>query len=221
MIERLEDLILTGMGLPFTPLTVVNGEKLVPLLDRIRENLPVEIQNAQRLLERRDEIINEAQAKANHVLQEAKRQSEFMLSESELLRAVQDEAGRIRQQITLELEAMQKKAFEEAEAMRAQAMEEAAAIRAGADQYAEAILGSLDKSLGEFQAVVRNGQRYLKKARMDAAQQAPSALRGAYATPPAAYGSEYPAGSGQHAGERRSAADRHAEEMLRQTTLTR
>jgi cell division septum initiation protein DivIVA len=199
----------------------VNGEKLVPLLDRIRENLPVEIQNAQRLLERRDEIINEAQAKANHVLQEAKRQSEFMLSESELLRAVQDEAGRIRQQITLELEAMQKKAFEESEARRAQAMEEAAIIRAGADQYAEAILGSLDKSLGEFQVVVRNGQRYLKKARMDAAQQAPVALRGAYATPPAAYGADYPTGGGHPPGERRSAVERQAEEMLRQTTLTR
>src|SRR5687767_12847411 len=80
MIERLEDLILTGMGLPFTPLTIVNGEKLVPLLDRIRENLPVEVQNAQRLLERRDEIVNDAQAKANHILQESKRQSEFLLS---------------------------------------------------------------------------------------------------------------------------------------------
>jgi vacuolar-type H+-ATPase subunit H len=218
MIERLEDLILTGMGLPFTPLTIVNGEKLVPLLDRIRENLPVEVQNAQRLLERRDEIVNDAQAKANHILQESKRQSEFLLSESELLRAVHEEAARIRQQITMELEAMQKKAYEESQALRAQAMEEATAIRAGADQYAEAILGNLDKSLVEFQAVVRNGQRYLKKARIDASHQAPSNGRNPYGAP---VGHHQDTGYANYPGEQRSTiTERQVQEMLRQTTLT-
>lgn len=175
----MEDFILTGLGIPFTPFTVVNGEKLVPLLDRIRENLPSEIQQAQRVLDRRDDIVAEAQSKASQVMQDAKKQSEMMLSESELLRAVHEEAGRIRQQITLELDAMRKKAFEESEAVRAQAVEEARAIREGADQYAETILGSLDRSLVEFQTVVRNGQRYLKKARLDAAQQASAQISAA------------------------------------------
>jgi len=184
----MEDFILTGLGIPFTPFTVVNGEKLVPLLDRIRENLPTEIQHAQRVLDRRDDIVAEAQSKASQIMQDAKKQSEMMLSESELLRAVHEEAGRIRQQITMELDAMRKKAFEEAEAARAQAVEEARVIREGADQYAETILGSLDRSLVEFQTVVRNGQRYLKKARLDAAQQASlqhSAAQQGHATPKA------------------------------------
>jgi|GEM_PF-2205840 len=159
------------MGVPFTPLTMVNGEKLVPLLDRIRENLPEEITAAQRVIEHRDAMMEDAQLKANQMLQEAKRQAEYMLSESELLRAVHEEAGRVRVQITSELEALQKKAIEEADAVRAQAVEDAAAIRAGSDQYADAILSNLDKSLVEFQAVVRNGQRYLKNARMEAAKQ--------------------------------------------------
>lgn len=223
MIERMEDFILTGMGVPFTPFTIVNGEKLVPLLDRIRENLPAEIQHAQRVLDRRDEIVNEAQAKAGQILQDAKKQSEFMLSESELLRAVHEEANRIRQQITMELEAMRKKTFEEAEAAKAQAYEEAHAIRIGADQYAEAILGSLDKSLIEFQSVVKNGQRYLKKARMDAAQQLGTTSRGqgSYApiTPLEGSYSEqssneptYSAGS--------PVSSSYAQEFLRQTTLS-
>lgn len=216
MIERMEDLVLTGMGLPFTPFTVVNGEKLVPLLDRIRENLPAEIQQAQRLLERRDDIVNEAQVKANQILQEAKKQSEFMLSESELLRAVHEEANRIRQQITLELEAMRKKTFEEAESARAQAYEEALAIRSGADQYAEAILGSLDKSLVEFQTVVRNGQRYLKKARMDSAQQMSPAMRSQYMTP------SHPqeAYSGYATDSHSVGGSQYAQDLLKQTTLT-
>jgi cell division septum initiation protein DivIVA len=221
MIERMEDFILTGMGVPFTPFTVVNGEKLVPLLDRIRENLPAEIQHAQRVLDRRDEIVNEAQAKANQILQDAKKQSEFMLSESELLRAVHEEANRIRQQITMELEAMRKKTFEEAEAARAQAAEEASAIRNGADQYAEAILGSLDKSLVEFQTVVRNGQRYLKKARMDATQQMPPAVRSGYTpynSPAIAENTNTYAESGYSTPESYSSS--YAQEFLKQTTLT-
>ena len=223
MIERMEDFILTGMGIPFTPFTIVNGEKLVPLLDRIRENMPAEIQHAQRVLDRRDEIVNEAQAKAGQILQDAKKQSEFMLSESELLRAVHEEANRIRQQITMELEAMRKKTFEEAEAAKAQAYEEANAIRVGADQYAEAILGSLDKSLVEFQAVVKNGQRYLKKARMDAAQQLPAGGRGYANYQPVSQDSGY----ADHASDEQPTysagspvSSSYAQEFLRQTTLS-
>ncbi len=215
MIERMEDLILTGMGIPFTPMTVVNGEKLVPLLDRIRENLPTEIQQAQRLLERREEIVNEAQAKATQILQDAKNQSEYMLSESELLRAVHEEANRIRQQITLELEAIRKKTYEEAEAARSQAYEEAAAIHAGADQYAEAILGNLDKSLVEFQTVVRNGQRYLKKSRHDAVQNLPPHLRAQYA-PYTSNDADYGTPS-----RNESSYSDYAQDLLRETTLSR
>ncbi len=226
MIERMEDFILTGMGIPFTPFTIVNGEKLVPLLDRIRENLPAEIQHAQRVLDRRDEIVNEAQSKAGQILQDAKKQSEFMLSESELLRAVHEEANRIRQQITMELEAMRKKTFEEAEAAKAQAYEEANAIRIGADQYAEAILGSLDKSLIEFQSVVKNGQRYLKKARMDAAQQVGGGQRpsvGQYS--PANPSMDVSGYSAQPSPEPSYSAgtpvsSSYAQEFLRQTTLS-
>ncbi len=220
MIERMEDLILTGMGIPFTPFTVINGEKLVPLLDRIRENLPAEIQHAQRVLERRDEIVNEAQQKATQILQDARKQSDFMLSESELLRAVHEEANRIRQQITLELDAMRKKAFEEAEAVRAQATEEARAVREGADEYAEAILNSLDKSLTEFQTVVHNGQKHLKRVRLDAAQQLPPRVAGSMpVSQPLPLASEPASSLSQQASEE-AAARQYAQDFLKQTTLS-
>lgn len=176
MIERMEDLILAGMSIPLTPWTIVHGEKLVPLLDRIRENLPEEIRQAQRVLEHRDEILAEAQRKANQMLQDAKDQAEHMLNESELLRAVHGEAERVRQQVWTELEAMRKKAFEESESAKAAAYEESKSVREGADQYADTILSSLDKSLAEFQAVVRNGQKHLKRAKAEAIHQAQQSL---------------------------------------------
>ncbi|MEM0950776.1 MAG: ATP synthase F0 subunit B [Cyanobacteria bacterium P01_H01_bin.74] len=166
LIERMEDYVLTGMGIPFTPFTVVNGERLVPLLDRIRDCLPEEIAQAQNVLSQREQIVTEAQEHSKKMIENARKQAEEILSESELLRAIHEEAYRVREQITAELEAMRKKAFEEAEFARVQALEESQAIRQGADHYAEAILGSLDEKLKEFHTVVRNGKRHLEKARL-------------------------------------------------------
>ena len=172
----MEDLILAGVSIPLTPWTIVHGDKLVPLLDRIRENLPEVVQQAQRVVDQRDDMLADAQRRASQMLQDAKEQAEAMLSESELMRAVHLEAERVRHQVMTELEAMRKKAFEEAEAMKAQAYEESRAVREGSDQYAEAILGSLDKSLTEFQSVVRNGQKHLKRSKAEALHQAQTSV---------------------------------------------
>lgn len=168
MIERMEDLVLAGVSLPLTPWTIVHGDKLVPLLDRIRESLPDEVRQAQRLIEHRDEMLTEAQRKAHQIMDDARCQAENMLNESELLKAVHTEADRIRQQVWTELETLRKKTQEEVEFTKAQAYEEARVVKEGADHYAETILGSLDKSLSEFHAVVRNGQKHLKRSKAEA-----------------------------------------------------
>ncbi len=170
MIERIEDFILSGIGIPLTPWTLVNGEKLVPLLDRVRENLPDEIRQSQMIMNRRDDIIVESQRKGTQILEDAKAQAEAMLSESKLMEAVQQEAERIRQQVMTELDMHRKKAFEESESMKAAAYEEARMTREGADRYAEAILNTLGKNLHEFQTVVHNGQQHLSRTRAEASR---------------------------------------------------
>ncbi len=142
----------------------------MPLLDKVRENLPDEIRQAQGIINRRDEIIIESQRKGAQILEDAKSQAEAMLSESQLMGAVQQEADRIRQQVMTELDAHRKKAFEEAEAMKPLAYEESRVTREGADRYAEAILNTLDKNLNEFQSVVRNGQHHLSRTRTEASR---------------------------------------------------
>lgn len=172
-IDRLEDLVLSGMGVPLTSLTMINGEKVVPLMDRIRETLPEEIKESQRILMQREQVINDAQMRANQLLQDAKGQAEMMLSESELLKAVHLEAERVRQEILNELEGLRRQAYEEGEAYKAKAIEDSRQVRESADHYADTILGTLDKSLGEFQSVIRNGQKYIKRTRTEAGTQYP------------------------------------------------
>jgi Fe2+ transport system protein B len=177
LIERMEDLILAGVGIPLTPWTIINGDKLVPLLDRVRESLPEEIRQAQQIVTRRDEILEGAQKHAVQMVNEARERADQMLSESELLKAVQMEAERVRQQVLTEIEAVRKKAFEESESMKAMATEESRQIREEADRYAEIVLGTLDKSLAEFHTALREGHRRLRAARAEANAQTATSSR--------------------------------------------
>lgn len=172
MLERLEDLLLSGIALPFTPYTLVHGDKLLPLLDRLRENLPEEVRAAQAMLERRDVVLEEAHSQAMQMLQEAKGRSEAMLSDSELLRAVEDEAGRVREQLLGELEALRNKAFEESEAMKSQAYQEALRIRQEAYQYAEALVAGLDGHLTHLHSQVKDANRQLRQLKPGQAEDA-------------------------------------------------
>jgi F0F1-type ATP synthase membrane subunit b/b' len=98
----------------------------------------------------------------------SRRQSENMLQESELLKAVQAEVERIRKQVVGEVEQMRREALAEAERIRMEAEGEAARTREGADHYADSVLTRIEADLNnltqlvaESQGIVRNGQRLL------------------------------------------------------------
>lgn len=167
LLDKMEVMILKGLPIPMTHLVVVNHEKITDTVDKIRAAIPGEIQEAQSIIKRRDDIHLDAQKKANQILAEAKHHAELLLCESELLKAVQAEAERIRQQVISDCEIMKKQAQEEAEMMRANSVNECIAIREGADKYAETVLTSLDKDLTELHGIVRNGQKHLAKIKAD------------------------------------------------------
>src|SRR3989339_406895 len=118
LLDKMEVMVLQGMPIPITPWVIVHHEKIIDVVDKVRASIPGEIQEAQSIIKRRDDIHLEAQKKANQILTEAKHQAESLLCESELLKAVQAEAERIRQQVISDCEIMKKQAMEEAEMMR-------------------------------------------------------------------------------------------------------
>lgn len=184
LMDYLEDLMLSGFSLPFTPWTVVNGDHLLTLLDQIRTHTPEELVHARAIMDRRDAIISEAQQKGTQTLNDAKNQAEAMLNHSALMKAVESEAAKIRHQMVSELEAQRKKALDECEQIRRQALEEARGIRAGADEYAEQVLASLDRDLTNFHKVVKNGQSHLKQSRAAHKNEPPPSQGPGSALPP-------------------------------------
>ena len=107
LIERMEDLVISGVAVPFTPWTMVNADKLLPLVDRIRVVLPEEIKEATLFLEEQDRMLEQTRLRSIEMLQEAQEKSQYLLSESALMQAVQSEAERIRAQVVAEIETIQ------------------------------------------------------------------------------------------------------------------
>lgn len=159
-----------GIPIPLLPYSLVNQEKMIALLDKIQTAIPEEIQQADQILGRKEEIQLETQRRAQQMLQEAKQQAESMLSESELLKAVHLEAERIRQQVMAELQSLRQQTIDELDEMRRKASEEAKLISGSADEYAESVLKTLSHNLEDFQSVAKNAQKQLKRVRVESMQ---------------------------------------------------
>lgn len=146
---------------------IVKVREVESLIDRIYASLPSEVQEARAFLRRREELQMEAQQKAEKIVIDAQNEANRLLSESDVLRAVQKEAEKIKEQVIADCEEIKRKALDDAENVRIQAADEAIRIREGAEVYAEQILANIERDLTQLQQVVKNGQVYIEKLRSD------------------------------------------------------
>ena len=167
LMTELEDVLDKGFS-PFGYYSVVKKDTVNNLLDKLYAALPDEIKEARALLRRKDELQYEAQQKAEKIVADAKMEADRLLSESDLLRAVQREAEKIKEQVINECEEIKRKAADDAENIRLQALDEANRIKDGASVYAEELLASLEQNLGQMQEIVKNGQVQLERRRIEA-----------------------------------------------------
>ena len=180
LLRALEESLDKGFPLLSNYMVVVKREVVESLLDRIYASLPAEVQDARSLLRRRDEIQHEAQQRAEKI-NDAQNEASRLLSESDLLLAVQKEADKIKEQVISDCEEIKRKALDDAEAIRIQAQDEANRIQDGASVYAEQVLTNLEQNLNQLQQIVKNGQVQLERRRNEsAAAYASSGLKNVY-----------------------------------------
>lgn len=165
LIERLEDLVISGVAVPFTPWTMVNADKLLPLVDRIRVLLPAEIKEAANFLQEQDMMLEQTRLRSIEMLQDAQEKSQYLLSESALMQAVTQEAEKIKVQVVTEIETIQQETLAHCEALKAQAEQEAASIQQAAQAYATDMLQGMEERLAELQDQVRYNQQHLNELR--------------------------------------------------------
>ena len=160
-------------GFPFLGpyLTVVKKDTVTNILDKLYAALPDEIKEARALLRRKDELQYEAQQRAEKIVADAQAEANRLLSESDLLRAVQREAEKIKEQVIAECDEIKRKSYEDAEALRNQAIDEALRTKDETSIFAEQILVSLEQNLNQLQEIVKGGQVQLEKRRTESDNQ--------------------------------------------------
>ena len=170
LMNELEE-ALDNKGMPLLGFSIVRKDTVTNILDKLYAALPDEIKEARALLRRKDELQYEAQQRAEKVISDAQAEANRLLSESDLLRAVQREAEKIKEQVITDCEDIKRKALDEAESVRNQAIDEATRIKDGATVYAEQVLASIEQNLGQLQEVVKNGQLQMERRRVEADEQ--------------------------------------------------
>ena len=170
LMNELEEALEHGIPL-LGSVSIVKKDIVTNILDKLYAALPDEIKEARALLRRKDELQYEAQQRAEKVISDAQAEANRLLSESDLLRAVQREAEKIKEQVITDCEDIKRKALDEAEGVRNQAIDEATRIKDGATVYAEQVLANIEQNLTQLQEVVKNGQLQMERRRAEVDEQ--------------------------------------------------
>ena len=158
LLTELVEIVETARALPMSASCVLPRERVLDLLDELREVLPPEMDEARTLIATRDRLLKQAYetaaetraravAEADTILADAQHRAEQLGAEAdarveEVLLAARDEHGRLVAATTVHQAAAAAAAAlrEDAEKYQAQVTAEAreydARVRAGADQYA-------------------------------------------------------------------------------------
>lgn len=140
MLFSIEELVIKSLKVPFSSRAILDEERLLDLLEELRSTLPKEIAEAQAILTQRDELLKEAQKRAEAMLYDAREAATRMLDESEVMMAAQAEADRVRAEIARDMQAQQ----------------------AGADRYADEVLCELEAKIARALSTIQNGRSQLK-----------------------------------------------------------
>lgn len=84
-IDEIEEMICSATTLPLTSKALVDQEHCLAALDLIRANWPLQVLEAERLLAREHQVLEQAEREAEEIKRRAERQAALMLDQSQLV----------------------------------------------------------------------------------------------------------------------------------------
>ena len=150
LIDKLDEVIESGTWVPGTGRFLIDKEKLTTLANEIRDAIPVDLSEAQELLQMRERLINQALLEANRVKNAADEDARMRVSDSELTRDAQHQAD----SVIADAQSKASKLLADAEAQARGRIE-------GADNYAQETLKRLEEDLAETLSIVQRGLQSL------------------------------------------------------------
>ncbi len=98
ILDEIENLVVDGKHIVFTNKSIIEEPDLVRLVDDLRNELPLELQKAGRIMQDRDSIISAARDEAASIVEQAKQYANKLVDESEVVIQSQEKANLIMEQ---------------------------------------------------------------------------------------------------------------------------
>lgn len=140
ILNELEELIENSLRVPLTRRVLVDEDKLLDYLDRMRTTLPDELRQAKWVLQEREKVITDSKKEASRLIEDTRVKLDRQAEESEIARQAQIKAEEI---------------IQKAEAV-------AGEIKQGARDYADDILKGLEEELDKLANQIKSGRMELK-----------------------------------------------------------
>ena len=102
LVDRLEELVGVGKRVPFSGRVMVEEEEFLALVDQLRVTVPNEIKQAQRVIKEREAIIGRAQEEAAKILEVARQQAEYIVSQQGVLNEARQRGEELLRQVEVE-----------------------------------------------------------------------------------------------------------------------
>lgn len=123
ILNEIDFLITNASTVPFTAKVMVDAEYLFSLAEKFRKSFPTDLEQSEIVINEIQDIVADAEAKAELIIADAEAKARMILSESRILREAQERASMIINDALYTRDQMQKEAegyvyslFEEAEA---------------------------------------------------------------------------------------------------------
>jgi regulator of protease activity HflC (stomatin/prohibitin superfamily) len=107
-LTRLRELVLNARAMPMSASCVINRGEVLSAIDEVIDNLPDEISDAQRVIDRSQAKIAEGEAESQRLIAKARDEAARLALESEIVRVAEEKAARIKADAEAEAQALRK-----------------------------------------------------------------------------------------------------------------
>ena len=163
-LENIDRILAEAKAMPFSTKLLIDEEELSRLVEDIRLNMPVEITQAKKIAQERRDILNDAEAHAEEIVDKARQRADIMIEQHQITKEAKAAADGILQQARDEAAAVRAEAKTHAREIMDKAERWSDDIRRSASTYVETIIRDTDETLTKSVNDIRKLRQSIRDA---------------------------------------------------------
>lgn len=152
ILDEIENLVVDGKHIVFTNKSIIEEPDLVRLVDDLRNELPLELQKAGRIMQDKDSIISAARDEATSIVEQAKEYANKMIDESEIVIQSQEKANLIMEQAKAQEQDIMEKT-----------MQNSRQLKENAEQYANQVFDHMISNVSNALSILQQAKAELNR----------------------------------------------------------